>query len=180
MKVLIPIAEEIEEMEAVILMDVLVRAGYQVEMLSVTGDRSINCSRGLQIKSAGQLRLNSKWDLILIPGGMPGAVNLAQSNTLKSVLENHVAEGKIYGAICAAPAVVLKPWGLLPQYTITSHPTFANAIENWKDIRVSFSENCITSQGPGTALEMALFVIETMSGKKLRQEVEAPLCMLRS
>ena len=177
MKVLIPIAEQIEEMEVVILKDVLVRAGYEVFLFSIVDCEYITGTRGVQIKPDGLLSHECVWDLIVVPGGMPGAKNLSQSETLKSVLQEHVAAGKVYGGICAAPAVVLKPWGLLPQKHKTCHPSFAHKLHSWSPQKVCFADNCITSQGPGTAFAMALFLIEHLSGRELREKVEAPLCL---
>lgn len=177
MKVLIPIAQGIEEMEAVILMDLLVRAGFQVHMQSINEELEIKASRGVILKASSTIDNSTEWDLILLPGGMPGATHLADSLILRNILTRHVSQGKYYGAICASPAVVLQPWGLLPEGNVTCHPNFKTALPYWGSETSVLNNKCFTSQGPGSAFELALLIIETLKGTEARQQVQAPLCL---
>ena len=179
-RVLVPIADGTEEIEAVCIIDVLRRAGAEVVVASV-GEQTVACSRGVRIV-ADQLIGDCKagaFDMIVLPGGVPGAQNLRDSADLTELLKKQAGAGALYGAICASPAVVLQAHGLLENRRATSHPGFTDqldpndAIEN----RVVVDGNCITSRGPGTALEFALTLVELLYGKKKAQEVGEPMVL---
>ena len=104
--------------------DTLVRAGAHVEIASVEKTLQVQCSRGLKIvadKNIEQCR-TLLYDLIVVPGGMPGARTLAESDTLCAIMSSHARQGLPVGAICAAPAVVLARHGLLAGRKATCYP----------------------------------------------------------
>lgn len=184
---LVPIADGTEEIEAITIIDVLRRAGVEVKIASV------NSSRALQVSGAQNIQLmadcniddcaGSDWDLIAVPGGIPGAENLAVDLVLDKLLRAQVAEGKLYAAICAAPALVLGSKGLLQEKTATGHPMFQQNLEAKElnsESRVVVDGNCITSQGPGTSLDFALELVEQLCGLVKREEVGSPMVLATS
>ena len=179
-KVLVPIAEGTEEIEAVCMIDVLRRAGAQVVVASV-GDIEVTCSRGVKIVADTQLAAckAESFDLIALPGGIPGAENLRDSADLTELLKAQAGSGGLFGAICASPAVVLPPHGLLENRQATAHPGFIDQLESRESInnRVVVDGNCVTSRGPGTALEFALQLVALLYGEEKAKEVGAPMVL---
>lgn len=177
-KVLVPIADGIEEIEAVCIIDVMRRAGAEVTVASVS-DLQVTASRGVNIvadRTIGEC-VGLDWDLIVLPGGMPGAENLRDSGVVKDLLGKQMAQGKLYGAICAAPAVVLAHHGFLEDRKATAHPAFSHGLDNQDEVasRVVVDGNCVTSRGPGTAIEFALQLVAEMFGEDKAREVAEPM-----
>ena len=179
-KVLVPIAEGTEEIEAVTIIDVLRRAGAAVTVASVS-ELQITASRGVKLvadKLIGEC-VDETYDLVVLPGGMPGAEHLRNSKELERILTQQKDQGRLYGAICAAPAVVFQHHGLLDQRQATCHPNFVKYLEKMDSVesRVVVDGNCVTSRGPGTALEFALKLVELLYGEDKAREVAAPMVM---
>jgi protein deglycase len=178
-KVLVPIANGTEEIEAVCIIDTLRRAGADVVVASVEA--------GLQVTASRQTRLvadvfiaecaGAVYDVIAVPGGMPGAERLRDSSVLTALLREQRNAGRLYSAICAAPVVVLQHHGLLEGCASTCHPGFAAQLEDHTRIaeRVVVEDTarcrCITSRGPGTALEFALALVEALYGQEKAREI---------
>ncbi len=184
---LIPIAHGSEEIEAVTVIDVLRRADVDVTIASISefGGLQINGSHGIQIIADRSIDDCAKmdFDLVAIPGGLPGAEHLAASNVLDTILRKQAADGKLYGAICAAPQLVLASKGLLDNKMATGHPMFQllpEAREVDGKSRVVVDGNCITSQGPGTAMDFALELVEQLCGVVKREEVSSGLVLTTS
>ena len=184
---LVPIAEGSEEIEAVTIIDVLRRAGVEVTVASVGVGKTkqITAARGTNIVADSFIAdcADKAWDLIAIPGGIEGADHLAASEILDQLLRSQAQQGKFYAAICAAPAVVLGSKGLLADKTATSHPRFYQSLiakEVDTESRVVVDGNCITSQGPGTAIDFALELVEQICGIVKREEVASPLVLTTS
>jgi len=178
-KVLVAIADGTEELEAVTIIDVLRRAEADVTVASV-GDIQITASRGVKLVADAVISdcVGSVYDLIVLPGGMPGAEHLRDSKELTEMLKEQAASGRLYAAICASPAVVLKPHGLLGNKKATCYPSLLSELDNPEQAKVVVDGNCITSQGPGTALEFSLKLIELLFDKqKSRQVAKAMLAM---
>jgi 4-methyl-5(b-hydroxyethyl)-thiazole monophosphate biosynthesis len=189
--VLIPIADGCEDIETVTMVDVLRRAGAQVTLASVEPceGRQVVASQGTvivadcTIKECLHSSQSEGWDLIAIPGGIPGSEHLAASEVLDGLLHQQVAEGKYYAAICAAPSLVLASKGLLQNRAATCHPMYQHSLEAREvnsESRVVVDGNCITSQGPGTALDFALELVEQLFGVVKREEVSAPMVLTTS
>ena len=181
---LVAIAEGSEEIEAVTIIDVLRRAGVEVTVDSV-GTNQITGAHGIVITADCSIDscVDSSWDLIALPGGIPGAEHLAASQPLEALLRAQAERGALYGAICAAPALVLGSKGLLQGKTVTGHPMFQqnmDAKELNSESRVVVDGNCITSQGPGTSLDFALELVEQLCGLVKREEVGAPMVLTTS
>jgi protein deglycase len=176
--VLVPIADGTEEIEAVTLIDVLRRAGAEVTVASVTA-LQVTASRGVKLVADCLMDecQGGQFDLVVLPGGMPGAEHLRDSAVLKEVLQLQHAAGRWYGAICAAPAVVLEHHGLLQGREATGHPNFVDGLHNSSAIKapVVVDGHCVTSQGPGTALAFALKLVELLFGRAKRDAVAGPM-----
>ncbi len=172
--VLVPIADGSEDIETASIVDVLRRAGATVTVASV-GTLQITASNGLKLVADQLISecVNESYDLIALPGGMPGAEHLRDSMELTELLKRQQQDGKLYAAICASPAVVLNHHGLLESRKATAYPGFAEQFENTEaiDTRVVVDQNCITSRAPGTAMEFALKLTEILYGEQKAREV---------
>ena len=178
-KVLVPIANGVEEIESVSIIDVLRRAGAEVTVASVHDELQITASRGVRLVADKLLSQCSEedFDLIVLPGGLPGAEHLRDCKLLTHLLRSQQQKGKWYGAICAAPVVVLESHGLLGTRRATCHPSFSTQLQNQEaaQSRVVVDGNCVTSQAPGTAIEFALTLVELLLGQEKAKEVAAPM-----
>lgn len=183
--VLICVAAGSEEIETVTTADLLVRAGIQVTLASVTEDGTlqVTASRGIKIVTDVPLIkvADEPFDAIVLPGGITGAETFRDSDLVIGKVRRMHLDGKIVAAICAAPAVVLAHHNLFPQGNMTGYPTTKNSIpaSQWVDKRVYFDErvNLLTSQGPSTAFDFALKLIELLVGRKIAGEVAAQLVL---
>ncbi len=173
--VLVPIADGSEEIEAVTIIDILRRAGALVTVASVMPDKQIEASRGVRIVADKLIEecISEQYDCIVLPGGKTGAQHLGKSSVLIDKLHAQKQSGRLYGAICASPALVLQPHGLLGQRRATCFPSFEEKLENREAAgkRVVVDGNCVTSQGPGTAMEFALELIAILYGQEKEQQV---------
>uniref|UniRef100_A0A0G4IED0 DJ-1/PfpI domain-containing protein n=1 Tax=Chromera velia CCMP2878 TaxID=1169474 RepID=A0A0G4IED0_9ALVE len=178
-KVLVPIADGTEEIEAVCIIDTLRRAGAEVTVASVMeGRKQVKASRGVGLVADALISEcveGHTWDLIACPGGMPGAEHLRDCAPLVDLLKKQKAEGRIYAAVCASPAVVFEAHGLLEGEKATSYPAFQGKLSNLAEGRVVVSNKCVTSQGPGTSLEFALKLAEVLFGEKVAKKHEAAM-----
>ncbi len=173
-KVLVPIANGTEEIEAVCIIDVLRRAGASVTVASVD-TLQVTASRGVKLVADRLIAncVNETYDLIALPGGMPGAEHLRNSKDLEKLLKVQQQKGRFYAAICASPVVVLQHHGLLERRRATCHPSFIHQLENTDAIetRVVVDGTCITSRGPGTAIEFALKLVELLYDQQKAKEI---------
>ncbi|PUZ51855.1 hypothetical protein GQ55_6G224200 [Panicum hallii var. hallii] len=175
-KVLVPIAMGTEEMEAVVLAGVLRRAGADVTLASVEDGLEVEASCGSRIVADTHIAscADQVFDLVALPGGMPGSVRLRDSDILKRITVRQAEEKRLYGAICAAPAVVLMPWGLHKRKKITCHPSFIGDLPTFRAVEsnVQVSGELTTSRGPGTSFQFALSFVEQMFGPHAAEDVD--------
>ena len=176
-KVLVPLAQGCEEIEAVTVIDILRRAG--IEVISAGLDsQPVRASRGVVLLADMTLEtaLQYEFDMIVLPGGQPGTNNLKADTRIISLLKRMSAQGKYVTAICAAPSV-LAVAGLLDGKQATGFPgtldSFAHVKKN--DAAVVTDGKLVTSRGPGTAIDFALTLTELLAGKAKRDEVAAGL-----
>jgi 4-methyl-5(b-hydroxyethyl)-thiazole monophosphate biosynthesis len=174
MKVMVPLTDDFEEIEALTVIDVLRRAGLDVETVGVV--RSvIKGAHGVRVMADKRLmEVNpNQYDVIVLPGG-PGYKTLARASKLMQALKEFHSRGKTIGAICAAPAVLAQA-GVLDEKRATIYPGMEKELSYPRGNRVVVDGNIVTSQGPGTAMEFALALVKKLKGNtemlKLKQEL---------
>jgi 4-methyl-5(b-hydroxyethyl)-thiazole monophosphate biosynthesis len=182
-KVIVLLAEGFEEVEAVTPIDYLRRAGLEVTITAIGGSLSAKGARGITLNADALLRdiiqkgETTAFDAVIIPGGMPGAANIAASEECGALILKMAAAGKLVCAICAAPAVVLAPLGLLSGKKFTCYPGMEEKVQNaqWTDERVAIDGAIITSRSAGTAGEFAATIISRLvseaEGDKIARSV---------
>jgi 4-methyl-5(b-hydroxyethyl)-thiazole monophosphate biosynthesis len=183
-KVVVLLAEGFEEVEAITPIDYLRRAGAEVTTASIGEGRTVTGARGIPVNAdttlaelAGQGRAGAaSWDAVVIPGGMPGAANLAASPAVSSLLREMAAAGKWVCAICASPRVVLAPLGLLAGRKFTCYPGVEEKVKDGTWLRdkvvidAAGSGGVITSRGAGTAGLFATAIISALLGEAEAQK----------
>ena len=176
-KVLIPLAQGCEELEAVTIMDILRRAGVEVVSAGLDA-QPVRASRGTVLVPDATLdaALKQTFDMVVLPGGQPGSNNLKADARIIRLVQNMAQQGKYVAAICAAPAV-LAAAGLLDGKRATSFPFALDAFPKVQQQNKAVVEDgkLITSRGPGTAMDFALILVERLLGKAKRDEVESGL-----
>jgi 4-methyl-5(b-hydroxyethyl)-thiazole monophosphate biosynthesis len=177
-KILIHLADGFEEIEAITPIDVLRRAGCEVETVSVNGRNTVTSRRGVIVQADKQFNeVNyDNADVILLPGGQPGADNLNKHTGLKKQILQYHSEGKILAAICAAP-LVLGSAGVLKNRKVTcfpgTEPMLTGAHCTGKAVEVD--GNIVTGKGPGVALKFSLALVEILVGKDKSDELKAAM-----
>jgi 4-methyl-5(b-hydroxyethyl)-thiazole monophosphate biosynthesis len=176
---LVPLAQGCEELEAITITDLLVRAGITVTTCGLD-DQPVKASRGATLIPDTSLDrvLNESFDLIVLPGGLPGADHLRDNEQLLALIRKQAQQNKYLAAICAAPKALAKA-GVLEGKTATGFPGLLAALNNdsitISDKAVVVDGNIITSRGPGTAIDFALTLIELLAGKAKRELVNEQL-----
>ncbi|MDR1932944.1 MAG: DJ-1/PfpI family protein [Spirochaetales bacterium] len=174
-RIAVLLAEGFEEVEAVTPVDFLRRAGVEVIMAGVTG-KTVTGAHGVALTADVLLKdAPANLDGLVIPGGMPGAANIAKSAAAVELVRALFAEEKLVAAICAAPGVVLGPGGFLKGKKFTCYPGYEKDVSgaSFSEDRVVADGNLITSRGPGTAAEFALAIIAYLAGKDAAAKVHA-------
>jgi 4-methyl-5(b-hydroxyethyl)-thiazole monophosphate biosynthesis len=178
-RVLVPLAQGCEELEAVTIIDLLRRAEIEVVTAGLD-DQPVKASRGVTLVPDTTLgkALNQEYDMIVLPGGLPGADHLDKDQRIQACLKKMASDNKFIAAICAAPKV-LATAGLLDGKHATSFP---GTLEDLQLDNTTLEMNAvvqdgkiITSRGPGTAMDFALALIENLVGSDKRKKVEAGL-----
>ena len=173
--VLVPLAQGCEELEAVTIIDLLRRAEVQVTTASLD-DQTITASRGTKLVADTTLDqvINEKFDMVVLPGGLPGADNLNADQRIHNILKQTIANNNYVAAICAAPKVLASA-GLLEAKKATAYPGVLEALENNSIEITGVAVQQDGSRGPGTAMEFALELVSCLLGDEKRQQVEAAL-----
>lgn len=181
MRVLVPVANGVEDIETVTIIDVLRRAQFEVTVASIEHDLTVTMAKGCKLTADSAINEHKKetFDLVVVPGGSQGAAALAKNKILLEKLKDNRANRRWYAAICAAPAMVFAPHDLLEGKRATCFPAFKDQLPRWIDAPVVVDGHCITSQGPGTALAFALKLVELIQGedkaRKIAESMIAPL-----
>lgn len=176
--VLIPLPQGCEEIEAVTVIDLLRRANISVVSASLN-DAPVKASRGVMLLADTTLdeALQQDFDMVVLPGGMPGSAHLADDPRIIQLLQHMMLTGAYVAAICAAP-IALHAAGLLEGKRATSFPGVLDELPGghiYLTDAVVVDGNIITSRGPGTAMDFALTLIELLTDKTRRAHVEAQL-----
>jgi len=158
------LAQGFEEIEALTVVDVLRRAGIDIQIVGVDADM-ITGSHGITVKADCTIeQVNSEEvEMIVLPGGMPGTKNLENSDKVQELLKNAVVQKKWVAAICAAP-MILGNKGYLKDVEAICYPGFEKYLAGAviKDAPVNVSKRFITSKGPGTAMKFALKIVSVL------------------
>ncbi len=173
-------ADGFEEIEAFTAIDTLRRAALDVVMVSVTGGEIVVGAHDISVL-CDSLFENCDFvdaDILLLPGGMPGAATLDKHAGLRKLLLSFAAKDKPIAAICAAP-MVLGKLGLLKGKKATCYPSFEQYLEGAEcvDELVVRDGNIITSMGPGGAMKFALAIVELLEGKEKVAELREAMCV---
>lgn len=177
--VLIPLAQGCEELEAVTLIDLLRRAGIEVTTAGLDA-QAVTASRGTRLlpDTTLDVALQREYDMVVLPGGQPGANNLDQDARIRALLQRMQTQDKYIAAICAAPKVLANA-GLLAGKRATGFPGVLETLRldavQISDQPVVTDGKVITSRGPGTAMDFALHLIELLAGTAQREQVEGAL-----
>ncbi len=178
-RVLVPLAQGCEELEAVTIIDLLRRAEVEVVTAALV-DGPVKASRGTMLLADTTLDLvkDQDFDMVVLPGGLPGARYLEEDPRVRAILQRHHARGAFTAAICAAPKVLASA-GLLDGRDATAYPGCVVASDfpavNLVDAPVVVDGTVVTSRGPGTAMDFALELIELLVGRSRREQVEKAL-----
>jgi 4-methyl-5(b-hydroxyethyl)-thiazole monophosphate biosynthesis len=173
-KVAVPLADGFEEIEAMAIIDVLRRAGIEV---TAAGLHSGPIEGAHRVKVLPDATIDTitvdDFDMIVLPGGQPGADNLNGSERVKSLIRDFHGKGKLTGAICAAP-YVLANTGILEGRNATSYPSYKEKLAGaiYQDKTVVEDGSVMTSRGPGTAVFFALAIVEKLVGKEKADAVK--------
>ena len=170
-KIAVLFADGTEEIEGLTPVDILRRAGAEVDIVSVGGEY-LTGSHNVIVKADRLVEAIDKteYDAVVIPGGMPGATNIASNSKAISLIEHAVKTDKLVASICASPAVVLSSNGFLKNKKATCYPAkqFVDMMsENYTGADVEIDENLITANGPISAFKFSLEIV-----KKLGLEIK--------
>ncbi len=182
---LVVIAPGCEELEAVASIDILVRGGIKVTVASVCpqGRLQVTASRGVKLVADVLLEevAEQSFDLILLPGGLPGAEYLRDTPQLIQMLKTQQACGGWRAAICATPAVVLAHHDLIGPAKVTGYPGTEGQLPASgflaQPVVVDEPQRLITSQGPGTAIAFALAAVRVLEGNIIADKVAAGMVL---
>lgn len=177
-RIAIQLATGFEEMEALIPADIWRRAGFQTELVSVTNNLNVTGAHNITVvadKHFDEIDYKA-FDMIFLPGGLPGATNLDSHEELQKQLLEFAANGKILGAICAAP-LVLGHNNLLQGKKATCFPGFENELIGaiHTENAVETDGNIITGKGAGVAIQFALTVVARFKGQEFVNELAAKM-----
>ena len=165
-KIAVLFADGTEEIEGLTPIDILRRAGASCDIVSV-GTKYLTGSHNIVIKAdklVSEIDKND-YDAIVIPGGMPGATNIASNKDAILLIENAIKNGKLIASICASPAVVLSANGFIEGKKATCYPAkqFVDIMgENYTGADVEIDENLITANGPKSAFKFSLEIVKNL------------------
>jgi protein deglycase len=176
MKILVPLANGFEEIEAVNVIDILRRADVDVVTAGLK-EGLVEGSHKIKMQPDTTLeKINYRdFDGLVLPGGAPGFINLGNDERILNMAREMDKAGKVVAAICAAPSVLIKA-GVLQGRKATVSPSGKAQVEacaNFSEKRVVVDGNLVTSRSPGTALEFALKLAELLAGKEKMEQVKA-------
>ena len=174
--VLLFLADGFEEIEALATVDVLRRAGVQVTTVSINPTELVTGAHGIPVMAdvVYELAEFAEADMLVLPGGMPGAANLDAHEGLRAAISAHAEAGKWLAAICAAP-MVYGHMGLLNGKNATCYPGFESELAGatYTAAPVEKDGNIITGKGPAVVLPFAYALAEVLVGEEVVAQVKA-------
>ncbi|MCX7759675.1 MAG: DJ-1/PfpI family protein [Hydrogenothermaceae bacterium] len=173
-RVVVPLADGFEEIEALSIVDILRRANIEVVMAGLH-DGYITSARGVKVipdTTIDTIKADD-FDMIVLPGGQPGTDNLNADERVRKLIVDFYNKGKLTGAICAAPYVLANA-GVLSGKKATSYPTYKERLKDatYLEEEVVEDSNVLTSRGPGTAASFALKIVEKLKGKEVAENIK--------
>ncbi|MCR5201934.1 MAG: DJ-1/PfpI family protein [Lachnospiraceae bacterium] len=179
---LIFLAEGYEECEMLIVVDMLRRAKIDIDMVSITDKKEVTSSHNVTIKADKTFNEAdfSGANALILPGGMPGTLNLKACEALRNEIVKANDEGKVLAAICAAPTVY-SSMGLLKDKEATCYPSMADELKegaNYIEKSVVHTDNFITSRGMGTTIDFAGEIIATLRDKETADSIKKAIVYL--
>jgi 4-methyl-5(b-hydroxyethyl)-thiazole monophosphate biosynthesis len=182
-KAIVLLADGFEEVEFITPADYLRRAGIEVTIASISANLTVT-GRWTGFKMTADSTLTEiikqgfgSYDAVILPGGMPGAANLAASGEVNMLLTDMAAAGKLICAICASPALVLSPPGIITGKRFTCYPGLEEKVIGlnppavWSDDNVVIDGNVLTSRAAGTAGEWSIAIIEKLIDKETADKI---------
>lgn len=176
-------AEGYEEIEALTVVDICRRGGIETDMVSVSGEQEVKGSHGIGVRTDKPLTgLDfDAYDMLVLPGGMPGTKNLEACGELMKQVDAFYTKGKYIGAICAAPSI-FGHRGILKGRKACSYPTFESHLEGAAVTAgpVEISDHVITSRGMGTAIDFGLAILGVFCGGEKAGEMAETIVYRKS
>lgn len=181
------LADGFEEIEALATVDILRRGGIDVKTVSITADRTVRGAHGIPVIAdwnrdefdGCQIPGSSPEDVMIFPGGLPGAKNLAEDYYLMEQTKKHFADGGVVAAICAAPGLVVAQLPGIEGKKVTCYDGFEEALmEEGAEYTGEPAEtdgNLITGRGPGCAVRFAVQIVRKLKGDEVADRVFAGL-----
>lgn len=174
-KVYVFLADGFEDIEALAPVDILRRGGLDVKTVSINGSETVTSAHGIQVKAdllfdAADM---ADADLLMLPGGMPGAKNLDEHEGVRRALVRHAEQQKLIGAICAAP-MVLGHLGLLRGKRATCYPGFDTELDGatYTAEPVTTDGNIVTGKGPGASFAYGYCLLAKFKGERVVAELK--------
>ena len=176
-KVLVPLANGFEEIEAITIIDVLRRGGIEVTTASINSDEQVHGANGVTVLANTLIEYvtSDEFDMIVLPGGIPGAEHLRDDSRVQKLIKEFDKKDKKVGAICAAPIALYSAGVLKDEFTC--YPGYEQVIKesSFVDNKVVESQNILTSRGPGTAMCFGLEIVKRLVGEETYEQLKAGL-----
>lgn len=169
------LADGFEEIEALATVDILRRANIKVDTVAITPEKMVRGAHGVTVEADTTIDAidasQAMW--LIMPGGLPGATYLHECEKLTAMLKAHHAAGGYIAAICASPAFVLAPLGILDGCEATGYPGTTAKCGNvkWRDTKVAVCGNIITGNGPASTIQFALAIVAKTTDNATAQQV---------
>lgn len=166
-------ADGFEEIEALAVVDILRRAEIEICMVSITENNVVKGAHGIKVVTDCTIKnITKDYDMLFLPGGYPGYVNLANSQDTIELLHSAKSNNKFISAICAAPSVLGRE-GLLDSHRACCFPSFEKELTGAEVVfdDVVISDKIITSRGAGTAHKLAFAIVELLKGKEFADQL---------
>lgn len=181
-RVAVLLADGFEEIEGLTAVDILRRASVYVDTISITEDYMVHGAHGINVQTEdlfGEVDF-AEFDMLILPGGMPGTTNLDKHAGVKRVVKDYAESGKYVAAICAAPSI-LGGLGLLKGKRAACYPSVEDKLSGAVIMRTPVVQdgNIITSRGMGTAVDFALKLVEVLGGKNKADEIAASIIYMK-
>ena len=168
------LAEGFEDIEAITVIDILRRGGVNTITASISENFEVKSAHNIIIRADRRLSDlgDDVWDAIVLPGGMPGTTNLANSPLVTAAIKRHATQGRLICAICAAPTVLVSVGVLPSQVHVTCYPSCDKYLDRPSaNVPVVVDGNFITGQAPGSAMLFGLVVLQALAGKEIALRV---------